>query len=82
MLALGACTENSIYNRKKLSFFSSNFSFFFFDFDKEEENQVEELESICIKHPKIFFLNQLFPETSASKSLQFPLQSENELLNV
>ena len=30
----------------------------------------------------MFFLNQLFPGPSASKSLQFPLQSENDLLNV
>lgn len=67
---------------KKLSFFSSNFSPFFSDFDKQEEDQVEELQSIFIKHSTIFFLNQLFPGTSASKSLQFPLQSENELLNV
>lgn len=81
--ALGTCTDNNVYySGKYTSFFSSNFSLLYFNFDKEKENQVEELQSIFIKHSTMFFLNQLFPEPSGSKSLQFPLQSDNDLLNV
>ena len=81
--ALGTCPDNNVYySGKYTSFFSSNFSLLYFNFDKQKENQVEELQSIFIKHFTMFFLNQLFPEPSGSKSLQFPLQSDNDLLNV
>lgn len=80
VLALRTCSENSTYYQEK----SSHFSLFLFHFcfEIEEELQVLDLQSIFIKHPKVLFLNQLFPGTSASKSFQFPLQSENDLLHV